>query len=153
MDMAKVLKYSIVDTAHYSKQLLVAYKASAQCPGDASSSKVPVKKEKQKKTQRSTLKYSFANWLRYFFGDFPVKNGLLVLSPPTEQPLRHGTFLVFWLSRFVFLGPSRELVSPNVRVIASLLAEGRRLSLGPLYLGSFYTCLDQVQEQCKISFG
>ena len=53
----------------------------------------------------------------------------------------------------MFIGPSGELVSSGICVIASLLVEGKRLPLAPLYLGSLYTRLDQVQEQYKISFG
>ena len=42
----------------------------------------------------------------------------------------------------MFVGPSGELVSSGICVIASLLVEGKRLPLAPLYLGSLYTRLD-----------
>ena len=144
VDMAKMLKQSAADAARYSKRLLVARRDSVQRQG-AFPSKASIQAEKQrkgKKVKRSTLKYTFANWLRYFFGDFPDKNGPLVPGPPSEQPLRRVAFLVFWLSRFVFIGPPGESVSLGVCMIASLLAEGKRLPLAPLYLGSLYTQLD-----------
>ena len=74
-------------------------------------------------------------------------------GPPVLQPLRRAAFLTFRLSRYVFIGPPADSISPSVCILDILLAEGRRLPLAPLYLGSLYACLDQAQEHMRISFG
>ena len=91
---------------------------------------------------RSTLKYTYAGWLRHFYEEFPTKESLFMPGPPVLQPLRRAAFLTFWLSRYVFIGPRADSISPDVCILASLLAEGKRLPLAPLYLGSLYAHLD-----------
>ena len=153
--MAKELRQSTVDTANYSRKLFAA--RCAQQGKEGSSKKVPdpnhLVPPTKKKTLLSTLKYTFAGWLRYFYGDFTTKEDPFVLGPPIPQPLRCAAFLTFWLHQYVFIDPSANLISASVCIIASLLTKGRSLSLAFLYLVSLYARLDQIQEQMRTSFG
>ncbi|KAJ1420335.1 Aminotransferase-like, plant mobile domain [Sesbania bispinosa] len=74
-------------------------------------------------------------------------------GPDHPQSLERTAFVSFWLSRYVFLGPPWESVSPAVFTLASLLAEGVRLPLASFYLGGLYGRLDQLQEQMFLCYG
>ncbi|KAJ1422245.1 PMD domain-containing protein [Sesbania bispinosa] len=58
---------------------------------------------KEKKSPKESVKYTYASWIRYFFGDFP--NGdLFEAGPDHPQPLEQAAFDAFWLSRAGFQG-------------------------------------------------
>ncbi|KAJ1431733.1 Aminotransferase-like, plant mobile domain [Sesbania bispinosa] len=105
----------------------------------------------QRKVSRESFKYTFATWIQYFFGD--IDKGTFYPSPLLSRPLKRAAFLAFWLTKYVFPGPPCESVSPSVFIMACLLAEGVRLPLASLFVGSFYRRLDQIQGQLFISFG
>jgi len=52
-------------------------------------------------------------------------------------------FLAFWLSRFV-LPYQNEVIRPETFVTASMMANGRKISLAPTVLGYIYHGLGQV---------
>ncbi|QHO52456.1 uncharacterized protein DS421_2g39500 [Arachis hypogaea] len=76
------------------------------------------------KKKKITVKYSYSNWSRYFFGDF--LNGEFVPAPAVSSYLRGAAFVAYWL---------------------------KRLPLAPMYLGSLYTRLDQFFQQLKVAHG
>ncbi|KAJ1382882.1 Aminotransferase-like, plant mobile domain [Sesbania bispinosa] len=109
--MAKDLKATTIDSAKHCREFLARCCATPIPPAD-SSTKTPQKKVRgtgnvlppeQRKSPRESLKYTFATWVRYFYGDYD--------------------------------------------------AEGTRLPLASLYLGSLYGRLDQIQDQMFSSFG
>lgn len=98
------------------------------------------------------MKYTYANWVCYFFGDI-LPGNKSVFSPDLPIDLKRVAFATHWLSKFVFQVPLWESMSPAILPVTTLLAEGIRLPLGPCYLGGLYGCLDQLQEQMSISYG
>ncbi|KAJ1396918.1 Aminotransferase-like, plant mobile domain [Sesbania bispinosa] len=160
IDMAKELKVATVNSAKYSREFLAKRRAAPLPPADPST-KTPPRKVRGtgnvlppelRKNARDSVKYTYATWVRYFFGDYAVNKSFLP-GPPLPQSLKRAAFLAFWLSKYVFLGPPWESVSPSVFILACVLAEGIRLPLAPLFLGGFCGRLDQIQDQMFTSFG
>ncbi|KAJ1410976.1 Aminotransferase-like, plant mobile domain [Sesbania bispinosa] len=154
MDMAKDLKAATIDSAKYSREFL-ARRGAAPIPPTNSSTKTPSKKVRgtgnvlppeQRKSPRESLKYTFATWVRYFYGDYDAGKNFHP-GPMIPQPLKRVAFIAFWPSKYIFLGPPWESVSSSVFILACLLAEGTCLPLASLYLGSLYGRLDQIQDQ------
>ncbi|KAJ1376580.1 hypothetical protein SESBI_49780 [Sesbania bispinosa] len=145
-DVAKELKATTLESARYSWEFLTKLRSK---PPSSSNSKTPPRKVRgtgnilppdSKKRPRESLKYTFATWIRYFFGD--IDKGTFYPGPSLSQPLRRAAFLTFWLSKYVFPGPPWESVSPSVFTMACLLAEGVRLPLASLFLGGS-TCFPE----------
>ncbi|KAJ1397728.1 Aminotransferase-like, plant mobile domain [Sesbania bispinosa] len=158
IDRAKELKGATIDSAKYSREFLARLRAEA--PEVSSKPKSPARWVKgsgnvlppdKRKVARESVKYTFATWVRYFFGD--TDKGTFYPGPSLPQPLKRAAFLAFWLSKYVFPGPPWESVSPSLFIMACLLAEGVRLPLASFFLGGFYGRLDQIQDQLFISFG
>ncbi|KAJ1423466.1 Aminotransferase-like, plant mobile domain [Sesbania bispinosa] len=159
IDMAKELKVATVNSAKYSREFLAKRRAAPLPPTDPST-KTPPRKVRGtgnvlppelRKNARDSVKYTYATWVRYFFGDYAVNKSFLP-GPPLPRSLKRATFPAFWLSKYVFLGPPWESISPSVFILACVLAEGIRLPLAPLFLGGFYGRLDQIQDQMFTSF-
>ncbi|KAJ1410173.1 Aminotransferase-like, plant mobile domain [Sesbania bispinosa] len=132
IDMAKELKATTVESARYSREFL-AKRRAAPVPSD------PPKKVRgtgnvlppeRSKNMRESFKYTFATWVRYFFGDYDAGRNFHS-GPVISQPLKRAAFIAFWLSKYVFLGPPWESVSS----------------------GGLYGRLDQIQDQMFSSFG
>ena len=87
----------MVESRHYSHQLFTDCRAASE--QRATSSKVRGNSKiislDEKKSFRLTLKYTYATWLRYFYGDLASEDAPLELGPATPQPLRCATFLTF----------------------------------------------------------
>ncbi|KAJ1404547.1 Aminotransferase-like, plant mobile domain, partial [Sesbania bispinosa] len=96
----------------------------------------------QRKVAKGSLKYTYATWILYFFGDYDAHK-VFFPGPSLSQPLKRAAFIAFWLSRYVFPGPPWESVSSSVFIFSSLLAEGVRLPLASFYLGGLYGRFDQ----------
>ncbi|KAJ1396550.1 Aminotransferase-like, plant mobile domain [Sesbania bispinosa] len=123
IDMAKELKAATIESAKYSREFLARLRADVPSVSDTPQHKV-----------RGTDKKNF------------------IPGPSLPQPLKRAAFLAFWLSKYIFPGPPWESVSSSVFIMACLLAEGVRLPLASLYLGSLYGRLDQIQEQLFSSY-
>ncbi|KAL4275586.1 hypothetical protein AHAS_Ahas20G0122000 [Arachis hypogaea] len=117
----------------------------------SSRGKEMISDKQDSKKKKITVKYSYSNWSRYFFGDF--LNGEFVPAPVVSSDLRGAAFVAYWLSKYVFFGPADECMSHGVFLLACLITRGERLSLAPMYLGSLYTRLDQFFQQLKIAHG
>lgn len=69
---------------------------------------------------------------RHFRGDEGLKKNVTVKA-----------FLSYWLSRYVLSSSLKDGINVYVFPFAVRLARGKKLPLGPLCLGSLYTCLDE----------
>ncbi|KAL4314983.1 hypothetical protein AHAS_Ahas15G0139600 [Arachis hypogaea] len=56
--------------------------------------------DKQDSRKKITVKYSYSNWSRYFFGDF--LNGKFVPAPAVPSDPREADFVAYWLSNMCF---------------------------------------------------
>ncbi|MQM15937.1 hypothetical protein Taro_048891 [Colocasia esculenta] len=63
-----------------------------------------------------------------------------------DDQMEHVAFLSLWLSRFVFPGPSSNIIGPHVFPLAARLATGTRLALAPAVLASLYRDLRLIKE-------
>lgn len=85
VDMAKQLRRGMVESRHYSYQLFAYHRAASE--QRATSSKVrgtsKIVSLDEKKSSRLTLKYTYATWLRYFYGDLASEDAPLELGPAT----------------------------------------------------------------------
>ncbi|MED6132603.1 hypothetical protein PIB30_020613 [Stylosanthes scabra] len=104
------------------------------------------------KKKKCTIKYSYSNWSRYFFGNF-LNGEFVPASDDIPVDLKEAAFIAYWLSKYVFLGPADECLSQGVFLLACVIAQGRCVPLAPLYLGSLYARLDHFSEQLKIAHG
>ncbi|KAJ1441596.1 Aminotransferase-like, plant mobile domain [Sesbania bispinosa] len=138
IDRAKELKAVTIEGANYSIEFLAKLRANAPPFSDTPQRKVRgtgnVLLPGQRKMARESLKYTYATWIRYFFGDFDLDKKNFLPGPSLPQPLKRAAFLAFWLSKYVFSGPPWESVSSSVFIMACLLAEGVRLPLASFYL-------------------
>ncbi|KAJ1393177.1 hypothetical protein SESBI_35226 [Sesbania bispinosa] len=102
---AKELKTDTIESAKYSREFLARLRSdsfvAASNPktsfGKVRGSGNVLPPDKRKVAQES-LKYTFATWVRYFFGD--VDKGIFYPGPSLPQPLKHTAFLAYWLSNF-----------------------------------------------------
>ncbi|KAJ1400917.1 Aminotransferase-like, plant mobile domain [Sesbania bispinosa] len=160
IDMAKELKAATVESARYSQEFLAKRRATPVLSDPTN--KTPPKKVRgtgnvlppeRRKNMRESFKYTFATWVRYFFGDYDAGRNFHP-GPMISQPLKRAAFIAFWLSKYVFLGPPWESVSSGVFLLACLLAEGTCLPLASFFLGGLYgRLIDQIQDQMFSSFG
>ncbi|KAJ1400901.1 Aminotransferase-like, plant mobile domain [Sesbania bispinosa] len=154
---AKELKTTTIESAKYSREFLAKLCADPPPVSDTSHRKVRgmsnVLLPGQRKVARESLKYTYATWIKYFFGDFDLDKNNFLRGPSLPQPLKRAAFFAFWISKYVFPGPPWESVSSSVFMMACLLVEGVRLPLASFYLGSLYGRLDQIQEQLFSSYG
>ncbi|QHN85616.1 uncharacterized protein DS421_16g538910 [Arachis hypogaea] len=156
LKLARHLQMSLSDAGRYAKELSKSRQAKKSSSKDehpktcrSSRGKEVVSDKQDSKKKKITVKYSYSNWSRYFFGDF--LNGEFVPAPAISSDLRGAAFVAYWLSKYVFLGPADECMSHGVFLLACLIARGERLPLAPMYLGSLYTRLDQFFQQLKIA--
>lgn len=64
-----------------------------------------------------------------------------------ESEVEHEAFLILWLSRFVFPGPSKDVVSKHLFRLAIRLARGTRIALAPAVLASIYRDLSYLKRK------
>ncbi|QHO00209.1 uncharacterized protein DS421_13g404540 [Arachis hypogaea] len=138
LKLAQHLQMSLSDAGRYAKGLSKSRQAKKSSSKDehpktrqSSRGKEVVSDKQDSKKKKITVKYSYSNWSRYFFGDF--FNGEFVPAPAVSSDLRGAAFVAYWLT--------------------CLIARGERLPLAPMYLGSLYTRLDQFSQQLKIAHG
>lgn len=62
-------------------------------------------------------------------------------------------FLSFWLSRYVLPSGPEDGINAYVFPLAVRLARGKKLSLGPLYLGLLYARVDECVRNITSSMG
>ncbi|QHO10701.1 uncharacterized protein DS421_15g491910 [Arachis hypogaea] len=158
LKLARHLQMSLSDAGRYAKELSKSRQAKKSSSKDehpktrrSSRGKEVVGDKQDSKKKKITVKYSYSNWSRYFFGDF--LNGEFVPAPAVSSDLREAAFVAYWLSKYIFLGPADECMSHVVFLLACLIARGERLPLAPMYLDSLYTRLDQFFLQPKIAHG
>ncbi|QHN78999.1 PMD domain-containing protein [Arachis hypogaea] len=158
LKLARHLQMSFSDAGRYAKELSKSRQAKKSSSKDehpktrqSSRGEEVVGDKQDSKKKKITVKYSYSNWPRYFFGDF--LNGEFVPAPAVSSDLREAAFVAYWLSKYVFLGPVDECVSHGVFLLACLISRGERLPLAPMYLDSLYTRLDQFSQQLKIAHG
>ncbi|XP_072068086.1 uncharacterized protein [Arachis hypogaea] len=158
LKLARHLQMSLSDAGRYAKELSKSRQAKKSSSKDehpktrqSSRGEEVVGDKQDSKKKKITVKYSYSNWSRYFFGDF--LNGEFVPAPAVSSDLREAAFVAYWLSKYVFLGPADECMSHGVFLLACLISRGERLPLAPMYLGSLYTRLDQFSQQLKIAHG
>ena len=60
--------------------------------------------------------------------------------------IRHATFVVFWLCKFVFGSHSHYAVKPLYFCLAIKISAGVSLPLAPMFLGHLYVQLDILQS-------
>ncbi|KAJ1426536.1 Aminotransferase-like, plant mobile domain [Sesbania bispinosa] len=143
IDMAKDLKAVTIDNAKYSREFL-AKRCAAPVPPSDPSSKTPLRKirgtgnvlpPERRKAARESLKYTYATWVRYFFGDYDAAMKVVFLKPTSELPVfdpskfiphdRVGRVLDVWVSYYARLktsvkryeGQVSMQVFPNIRVM------------------------------------
>ncbi|KAJ1437619.1 hypothetical protein SESBI_03618 [Sesbania bispinosa] len=94
--MAKDLKAATIDSAKYSREFLAKRRAAPMSPPDPSS-KMPPRKVRgtgnvlppeRRKSARESLKYTYATWVRYFFGDYDACKYFLYECFPEYAPIR-----------------------------------------------------------------
>ncbi|QHN99193.1 uncharacterized protein DS421_13g395760 [Arachis hypogaea] len=158
LKLARHLQTNLSDAGRYAKELSKSRHIKKSSSKDehlktrgSSKGKEMVGDKQDSKKKKITVKYSYSNWSRYFFGDF--LNGEFVPAPAVPSNLREAAFVAYWLSKYVFLGLADECMSHGVFLLACLIAGGERLPLASLYLGSLYTRLDQFSQQLKIAHG
>ncbi|KAL4327156.1 hypothetical protein AHAS_Ahas13G0071900 [Arachis hypogaea] len=158
LKLARHLQTNLSDAGRYAKELSKSRHIKKSSSKDEhlktrgpSKGKEMVGDKQDSKKKKITVKYSYSNWSRYFFGDF--LNGEFVPAPAVPSNLREAAFVAYWLSKYVFLGLADECMSHGVFLLACLIAGGERLPLASLYLGSLYTRLDQFSQQLKIAHG
>ncbi|MED6128224.1 hypothetical protein PIB30_095539 [Stylosanthes scabra] len=160
--LARYLRYNLSDAGRYAKELSKSRRISKShsrdkrpdaCRGSSKSKRVVDEdKTQSSKKNKCTVKYSYSNWPRYFFGDF--FNGEFILaSDDIPVDLKEAAFIAYWLSKYVFLGPTDECMSQGVFLLACVIAKGKRVPLAPLYLGGLYARLDHFFEQLRIAHG
>ncbi|KAL4395593.1 uncharacterized protein DS421_1g00830 [Arachis hypogaea] len=157
LKLVRHLQMSLSDASRYAKELSKSGCVKKSSSKDkhpktcgSSNGKDVVGDKQDSKKKKITVKYSYSNWSCYFFGDF--LNGEFVPAPAVPSDLREAAFVAYWLSKYVFLGPTDECMSHGVFLLACLFAGGERLPLAYLFFGSLYTRLDQYSEQLKIRF-
>ncbi|KNA20659.1 hypothetical protein SOVF_050280 [Spinacia oleracea] len=85
------------------------------------------------KKQFKSIHVSHIAWLKYFKG----KRG----------ELEHVSFLVLWLSRYVFTMNSFDIISLNAFSIAVSISRGTRFALAPVVLASIYRDLRLLKDK------
>ncbi|MED6149864.1 hypothetical protein PIB30_066696, partial [Stylosanthes scabra] len=160
--LAKHLRYSLSDASRHAKKLSKSRRISKSHSMDkrsdarrgSSKSKGLVDEDETRssKKKKCTVKYSYSNWSRYFFGDF-LNGEFVPASDDILVDLKEAIFIAYWLSKYVFLGPADECMSQGVFLLACVIAEGRRVPLAPLYLGGLYARLVHFSEQLRIADG
>ncbi|KAJ1396277.1 Aminotransferase-like, plant mobile domain [Sesbania bispinosa] len=117
VEMAKELKVATIESAKYSREFLAQHRATL-VSSIGSLSKTPPSKVRgtgnvlpphQRKVAKGSLKYTYATWIRYFFGDYDAHK-VFFSGPSLPQPLKRVAFIAFWLSRYVFPGPPWESI-------------------------------------------
>ncbi|KAH7860032.1 hypothetical protein Vadar_008396 [Vaccinium darrowii] len=102
-------------------------------------------------------KTTWGSWQRYWFRDIaPVEvDGKLAMTVSSYNggPLSLANFLVQFLSLFLLPdlpheGPRREMIP-----LAAVLASGKKLPMGPMFLGHFYRQLDRTVQDFERSTG
>lgn len=102
-------------------------------------------------------KTTWGSWQRFWFRDISTVEVdgkfAMTMSSYHGGPLSLAVFLVQLLSLFLFPdlpheGPRREMIP-----LAAILASGKRLPLGPMFLGHFYHQLDRTVQDFERSMG
>lgn len=79
------------------------------------------------KFKYSTNKVTYLSWVKYFF-DSAEKN----------NPHKLDALLAYWLSNFSFPSPTEDGLNNFVFPTAVLLAQKKKFTVGPWYLGALY---------------
>jgi hypothetical protein len=104
-----------------------------------------------------TNKTTWATWQQFWFRDIACAavDGVVActMSPRFEGPMYFGAFLVEFLSLFLFPDTPHEGPRRKVIPLAATIATGKRLPLGPLFLGFLYHQLDRTVKDFERSMG
>ncbi|KAL4314356.1 hypothetical protein AHAS_Ahas15G0076900 [Arachis hypogaea] len=112
LKLARHLQMSLSDAGRYAKELSKSRQAKKSSSKDehpktrrSSRGKEVVGDKQDSKKKKITVKYSYSNWSRYFFGDF--LNGEFVPAPAVSSDLREAAFRrTFTIGSYV----SRQLI-------------------------------------------
>ncbi|KAL6979923.1 hypothetical protein U1Q18_021578 [Sarracenia purpurea var. burkii] len=108
-------------------------------------------------------KNTFGRWIRDWFKDLSFwcktkssheKQTLHGVDRTGRNSQHHlASFMVMWLSRFVFVGCPSDGVNPRVFLLATVLVSGLVVPLAPLFPGSLYWQLDSIKASLERSLG
>ncbi|MED6223353.1 hypothetical protein PIB30_073197 [Stylosanthes scabra] len=149
--LARHLKYSLSDASRCANELSKSMrvlkshsrdKRSDARRGSSKSKGVEDEDETQSSEKKKcTVKYSYSNWFRYFFWDF-LNGEFVPASDDILVDLKKAAFIAYWLSKYVFLGPTDECMSQGVSLLACVIAEGRLLA----YIDEIFLQLFQFEH-------
>ncbi|MED6173899.1 hypothetical protein PIB30_064036 [Stylosanthes scabra] len=116
--LARDLQCSLSDAGRYAKELSKSRRVSKSHSRDkrsdarrgSSKNKEVVDEDETRssKKKKCTVKYSFSNWSRYFFGDF-LNGEFAPASDDIPVDLKEAAFIVYWLSKDY---PSGAMICP-----------------------------------------
>ena len=111
-------------------------------------------------------KNTFSGWVRYWFKDLSLRYRIKKWGavdqfhghdgPGFSDPLRlhHlAAFIALWLARFIVPCRPSDGINSALFPLAAILGSGKRVSLGPLFLGTLYVQLDGLKAGMEKSLG
>ncbi|KAF7143965.1 hypothetical protein RHSIM_Rhsim05G0166200 [Rhododendron simsii] len=104
------------------------------------------------------VKNTFTEWARYWYKDLGASKAgeeahVVTDGPGLKEPAHLAAFLAYWLTWYIFPGPSKDGVDTTLFEPAAILASGESVLLAPLFLGTLLKRLDMLQDAARRSCG